>query len=140
MEYTIKQVSDLLGISIYTLRYYEDLGILDHVKRDAQGRRQFSQSDILVLNTVECLKQTGMPLKKIKHYVDLVAQGLPTVAERLTIFEEQQKKVDQQLADLKERKKVIDGKVKYYREAVKHDSLEVCHDEKSDLVRKIFSK
>lgn len=138
MEYSIKQVSDLLGISIYTLRYYEKIGILNHVKRDSRGRRQFSKSDILVLNTVECLKQTGMPLKQIKHYVDLVAEGLPTISERLTMFEEQQRKVDQQLAELQARKKVIDGKVKYYQEAVKNGRLDVCHDERSALVRQIF--
>lgn len=138
MAYSIKQVSELLGISIYTLRYYEQVGILDHVKRDERGRRQFSREDILVLNTVECLKQTGMPLKKIKHYVDLVAQGLPTVNERLKIFKDQQAKVDQQLAELQARKKVIDIKVKYYQAAVDEGSLDVCHDEKSALIRKLL--
>lgn len=74
---------------MYTLCYYEQIEILDHIKRDTQERRQFNQADILVLNTVECLKQTGMPLKKIKHNVDLVAAGLPTVNENLQIFENQ---------------------------------------------------
>lgn len=138
LAYSIKQVSELLGISIYTLRYYEQLGILDHVERDAHGWRQFSREDILVLNTVECLKQTGMPLKEIKYYVDLVAQGLPTVAERLQMFEKQQAKVDKQLAELQARKRVIDMKVKYYQTAVDKGSLDVCHDEKSELIRKLL--
>ena len=138
--YSIKEVSDLLGISIYTLRYYEKIGILDHVKRDAQGRRLFSQSDVLVLNTVECLKRTGMTLKQIKHYVDLVAEGLPSAGERLEMFTDQPKTVDQQLAELAACTEPVDGTVRVYQGAGKHGRLDVCHDERDALVQKIFSK
>lgn len=70
--------------------------------------------------------------------VNLVAQGLPTVNERLQMFRKQQTKVDQQLANLQARKKVIDMKVKYYQTAVNKGSLDVCHDEKSALIRKLL--
>lgn len=76
MSYQIKEVSELLGISIYTLHYYERIGLLNNVKRDQYGRREFSEDDILTLNTVECLKQTGMSLQNIKRYVQLVGEGI----------------------------------------------------------------
>lgn len=138
MYYKIKNVSKILGISIYTLRYYEKIGLLDNVKRNSRGQREFSEGDILTLNTVECLKQTGMPLKMIKEYVDLIPQGLESVEERLAIMEKQQKVVSQKIQQWQKCLDIINGKVTYYTEAVKHHQLDVCHDEKSALVKKIL--
>lgn len=138
MGYQIKEVSELLDISIYTLRYYEKIGLLDNVQRDAQGRRDFSESDILTLNTVECLKNTGMSLKEIKHYVDLIPQGIASAEERLAIFKRQQAKVEEKIADLKAQLKTINDKVTYYDKAVKEGTLNVCHDERDALVQKLI--
>ncbi|KFI40010.1 putative MerR family transcriptional regulator [Bifidobacterium actinocoloniiforme DSM 22766] len=73
---SIQEVSDLMGISSYTLRYYEKIGLLSFVRRDAHGVRQFEPEDLLTLNTVRCLKETGMPLKEIKHYLTLIQEGM----------------------------------------------------------------
>lgn len=140
MSYQIKEVSELLGISIYTLRYYEQIGLLNNVKRDQHGHRMFSEDDILTLNTVECLKQTGMSLQNIKRYVQLVAQGIDTAPERLQLFEDQQAKVVAQMHDLQDKLDLINMKVKYYQTAVKEGRLDVCHDEKSNLVKKLLQK
>lgn len=140
MSYQIKEVSELLGISIYTLRYYERIGLLNNVKRGQYGRREFSEDDILTLNTVECLKQTGMSLQNIKRYVQLVGEGIDTAPERLQLFERQQAKVEAQMQDLQEKLDLINGKVKYYQTAVEEGRLDVCHDEKSALVQKLLQK
>ena len=50
--YNIKEVSELMGISPHTLRYYEKIGLLEFVKRNEQGVREFSESDLLTLNTI----------------------------------------------------------------------------------------
>lgn len=50
---TIKNVSRIMGISTYTLRYYEKIGLLDFVDRDKNGVREFKPSDLLTLNTIE---------------------------------------------------------------------------------------
>lgn len=140
MSYQIKEVSELLGISIYTLRYYERIGLLNNVKRDQYGRREFSEDDILTLNTVECLKQTGMSLQNIKRYVQLVGEEIDTAPERLQLFERQQAKVEAQMQDLQEKLDLINGKAKYYQTAVEEGRLDVCHDEKSALAQKLLQK
>lgn len=139
MSYQIKEVSELLGISIYTLRYYERIGLLNNVKRDQYGRREFSEDDILTLNTVECLKQTGMSLQNIKRYVQLVGEGIDTAPERLQLFERQQAKVEAQMQDLQEKLDLINGKVKYTKRRSKRDDLMFVMM-KSQLLFKNFSK
>lgn len=74
--YTIKEVSKMMDISAYTLRYYEKIDLLEFIKRDKNGVRQFSKSDLLTLNTIYRLEDIGMLLKKIKHYLTLIMNNL----------------------------------------------------------------
>ncbi|AVL00041.1 MerR family transcriptional regulator [Pediococcus inopinatus] len=117
--YSIRDVSDIMEISIYTLRYYEKIGLLSFVKRNENGVREFSKEDIVTLNTVYRLKQTGMSLKDIKNYLELVDKGIESISERKEMFREQKIKVQQQIIDLQNALKTINGKLHYYEEASK---------------------
>ena len=64
----IGQLSDRIGLSPHTIRYYEKLGLLDKPSKDSSGHRHYSHSDIEIANWVTCLKKSGMSLEKIKHY------------------------------------------------------------------------
>lgn len=135
--FSIKEVSELMGISAYTLRYYEKIGLLSFVRRNEVGVREFSRSDLLTLNTIERLKDTGMSLKEIKHYLDLVEKGYSSVDERLELMVAQQKKVNEQIKLLQKSLETIDFKVRYYKKAKKEATLAVCHDEREEFVQKI---
>jgi DNA-binding transcriptional MerR regulator len=99
--YTIKEVSKMMGISAYTLRYYEKIGLLEFVHRNANGIRQFNDSDILTLNTIHRLKETGMPLQEIKHYLKLIDEGIDSVSERKEIMQAQHQKFRPRLRSCK---------------------------------------
>lgn len=137
--YSIKEVSEIMGISAYTLRYYEKIGLLSFVKRNEAGVREFSVSDLLTLNTIYRLKQTGMSLKDIKHYLELIKEGFPSVDERLAIFCAQKKRVEAQIRSLENALETIDGKLHYYQESKRQGTLAVCHDEREELVQKILA-
>ena len=95
--YTIKEVSQIMGLSAYTLRYYEKIGLLSFVKRDQNGVRQFSKSDLLTLNTIYRLKETGLSLAEIKHYLKLISEGIDSVGERKVLMEQHREKIKQQI-------------------------------------------
>lgn len=137
--YSIREVSEIMGISIYTLRYYEKIGLLSFVKRNSAGQREFTKSDIVTLNTVYRLKQTGMSLKNIKHYLDLVAEGESSISERKDMFEKQKLVVEDQIKELNKALDTINAKVMYYREAEKQGTLAVCHDEREAFMQKIMN-
>lgn len=137
--YTIKEVSKMMGISAYTLRYYEKIGLLEFVKRDKNGVRQFSESDLLTLNTIYRLKDTGMPLQKIKHYLDLIDEGIDSVGERKKIMEEQKKSINHQIQKLEKALETIDAKIEYYDIAEKEHTLKVCDDDRSKLLNGILN-
>lgn len=117
----IGKLSNLTGISEYTLRYYENKGLI-HVNRDEHGRRDYAQSDIAWVNFLQRLKDTGMLLKDIKVYADLRYQGDTTMAQRLALLQthrtyvlEQQKKWQAYLEHL-------DQKIQFYEDAIHTDN------------------
>lgn len=112
--YNIGQVSDLTGISIYTLRYYDKEGILPFVKRDEKNIRRFSDEDIKIINLISCLKNTGMPIKNIKKYVSLLMLGGSTSNERKEMLIEHRKKIEEGIEKTKIELNLINLKIKYY--------------------------
>lgn len=138
-KYQIKDVSDLFGISTYTLRYYEKIGLLNFVKRNESGVREFDASDLITINTIICLKKTGMPLKDIKEYLKLVAEGIDTAPQRREMFLKQKQKVIDEIAALEKSLTIIDRKINFYDEAVKKQSLDVCRNDRKKWLEEILA-
>lgn len=67
---TIQEVAKKTGISAYTIRFYEKTGVLPPIKRLPNGIRQFSQADVVFLNFLVQLKQTGMSLEDIVEFTE----------------------------------------------------------------------
>ena len=61
--HSIREASMISGLPESTLRYYEQIGIIDPIARDpSSGHRVYSDKDIESLTTIACLAATGMPL------------------------------------------------------------------------------
>lgn len=118
MNYTIKQVSNLLDIPATTLRYYDKEGLLPYIKRRESGYRIFSESDIKTLRVIECLKKTGMSIKEIKQFIDWVRVGDSSLSQRYSMFLERKRIVEAQMEDLQKTLDLIDYKCWYYKTAL----------------------
>ena len=124
MYYSIGQVAAQTGLTVHTLRYYEKEGLLPFVRKSSSGLRMFSDNDLAWLSIIECLKETGMPLKGIKQYIDWFIEGDATLPQRLEMFKQQQVKVLAQIEQFQKYLQKIDYKVRLYEEAVKQGSFE----------------
>ena len=72
--YTIGQVSEMFGLPISTLRYYDKQGLFPEMER-ISGIRKFSEKEIEALRVIECLKRSGLEIKDIKQFMELVCGG-----------------------------------------------------------------
>ena len=126
MGYSIGQVAQKTGLSTHTLRYYEKEGLLPFVKKSGSGLRIFSDSDLGWLAMIECLKETGMPLKGIKQYIDWFIEGDSTLQNRLDMFRAKKTHIEEQIAQLQKHMEKINYKIKLYEEAVKKGSLDIA--------------
>lgn len=127
MNYTIGQAAKKMGLTAYTLRYYDKEGLLPFVKKGSSGLRSFSDNDIGWLSMIECLKGTGMPLKGIKQYIDWFIEGDSTLSERLEMFKQQKINLEGQMAQLQKHMEKIEYKIWFYTEAVKARTIKI-HD------------
>ncbi|AGF58744.1 MULTISPECIES: MerR family transcriptional regulator [Clostridium] len=112
--YTINEVANICNISPYTIRFYDKEGLLPFVSRNSTGNRQFSDSDLNVVKLICCLKNTGMQVKEIRRYIDLVMQGVETNGQRKQIMIDHRKEVIKQIDDLKKNLNIIDLKIALY--------------------------
>ena len=119
MAYTISQIAQRFGVEPHTLRFYEKEGIL-HPQRTPSGIRTYSEEDVVQMEVAMCLKGTGMPLKEIKRYFDLVAQGDDTLDQRLEIFTSHREHVLEEIDTLQKYLCKIEHKIQWYQDFLAH--------------------
>jgi DNA-binding transcriptional MerR regulator len=113
--YTPAEVVEETGFTLDTLRYYEKIGLLERVERNAAGQRRFTQDDIGWLGTIRCLRDTGMPIAQMLRFAELVRAGDHTIPDRIKLLEEHDRRVEGQIDNLIERKRYVSNKISYYR-------------------------
>lgn len=88
MKYTIKDAAEQLNISIYTIRYYDKMGLMPFLKREESGTRIFTEADIEWLAMITSLREIDMPIARIQDYIELLVRGDETVKERCELIEQ----------------------------------------------------
>ena len=114
---TIQQTAEETGVSVHTLRYYEKIGLVTPIPRADNGHRRYTDDDVYAIVFLPRLRATGMPIADIKRYVDLVARGKSTLAERLALLEAHRDAVQQRLAEVGRHLGVIERKIVNYRKS-----------------------
>jgi DNA-binding transcriptional MerR regulator len=113
---SIAEAARRTGVSVHTLRYYERAGLaVTTVDRTAGGRRRYQQPDLDWITVCTRLRATGMPIKTIRRYAQLVSAGPGNEQERLALMEAHRADVTAKLAEIQENLKIIDHKIDVYR-------------------------
>ncbi|WP_433062622.1 MerR family transcriptional regulator [Dactylosporangium sp. CS-033363] len=115
MTYTPGETAERTGFSLDTLRYYERIGLLDSVDRNAGGQRVFTDDDLTWLGILRCLRDTGMPIARMLRYAELARGGDATFAERAELLEEHDRDIESKIAALRDEQQRIQEKVSWYR-------------------------
>lgn len=119
--YTVKQISEITGISAHTIRFYDNEGLFPFISRDKNNIRLFSEDNLDWINLVHCLRDTGMPLADIKQYIELSNQGNSTAEERYNIILKQKEKSEQEIIKMQERVELLNKKTDYYKKLLEND-------------------
>lgn len=125
--YTMKQAADKMNISVHTLRFYANKGLFPNIIRDKNDIRMFNEDDLDWIHIVKCLRDTGMPIKDIKQYVDLyIMDDVGTATERYNMILEQKEKAEQELELMKERINHLERKAKWYEDFINNNQITPC--------------
>ncbi|RMI13892.1 MerR family transcriptional regulator [Cellulomonas triticagri] len=112
---TIAEVAAATGLTPHTLRYYERDGLLlDAVARSTSGHRRYTERDVAWLHLLTRLRATGMPVRDIRAYADLVRAGDGTEPARLAMLEAHRDRVLAELAEVRAHLAGIELKIDVY--------------------------
>ncbi|MCD8003361.1 MAG: MerR family transcriptional regulator [Clostridia bacterium] len=114
--YTIGQVSEMFGIPVSTLRYYDKEGLFPDMERES-GIRKFGERELAQLRLIECLKKSGLEIKDIRQFMQWCREGSATYEKRLGLMRTQKESVMREIGRMNEVLDMIKYKCWYYETA-----------------------
>ena len=113
---SIAEAARRTGVSAHTLRYYERAGlVVTPVDRTHGGRRRYHKLDLEWITICTKLRATGMPIRSIRIYAELVIAGKGNEDDRLDLLESHRDQVVAQIAELQDSLRMINHKIDVYR-------------------------
>jgi DNA-binding transcriptional MerR regulator len=113
---TITDAARVSGLSPHALRYYERAGLLQPIDRNGSGHRRYREEDLERIRFLTKLRATGMPIRDVRRYAELMGKGESTNADRLALLEEHRERVLAQLEATAGNLDQIEWKINFYRE------------------------
>ena len=115
MQYTIKQMSEMFGVTEHTLRYYTDMGLLP-CERDGGNRRVFNDESVNWMHGIKCLKGCGASIEDIKEYCSLclLEESEENLRARYQIILKQRDEAYKKIEEAKAAARYMDDKVAHY--------------------------
>ena len=141
--YTIGQVSELFGLPISTLRYYDKEGLFPTMQRDS-GIRKFGEKELEALRVIECLKKSGLEIKDIKQFMEWCVQGSETYPQRRELFLHQKAAVEAEIERMNRVLDMLRFKCWYYETAMKDGNEDAINamlpDKLPKNIQKLYDK
>ena len=112
---SIAETSERTGLTPDTLRYYERDGLLvNPVARGVSGHRRYSENDVDWIVMLTRLRSTGLPIRDVRRYADLVRQGEGTDLARVELLRAHRQTVLARIAEEQAHLKAIECKIDLY--------------------------
>ena len=103
------------GMSEYTLRYYEKIGLIQPIPRDgSSGHRRYSAATAQMVEALACLRASGLSLDEMRLYLRLRERGDEAAAEQKALFLAHAEEVADEIRHLTIRQRYLSGKVAYW--------------------------
>ena len=111
----IGEVSKETNISIKTIRYYEEFGLLDHPKRSLSKYRIYTQKDLEKLLFIKKSKDLGLTLAEIKKIIKRSSRGVDATCCLVhEVFEQKISEYERKIKELTETKKRLSERLHHW--------------------------
>lgn len=113
---SVAEMTAVTGVSGYTLRYYERAGLVQAVTRSGGNQRRYQPGDVEWVRFLLRLRETGMPIARMREYAALRAQGDASIRARLELLAEHHERLREQITQLRGHERALHAKVETYRQ------------------------
>ncbi|NEG89250.1 MerR family transcriptional regulator [Bifidobacterium aerophilum] len=138
--HTIREASLISGLPESTLRYYEQIGIIDPIARDpSSGHRAYSDDDLEAISIVSCLSATGMPLESMRAYLRNRFDGPEGARRQMELLDAQSLRLAAKAESIRMQQAYVSFKTLYWRAVAegREEDAERLLEENRDIVEKI---
>lgn len=118
MIYAMLQACREVGMTYEALKFYCNKGLVPGVKRDKNGRRIFDERDVAWIKSLTCLKNCGLSIEEMHHYLDLCLQGPASIPERQQLLAEKRDALLARIEELHGAMDYIDTKQQFYQDVL----------------------
>ncbi|GLX69742.1 MerR family transcriptional regulator [Paenibacillus glycanilyticus] len=130
---TISQVSEQTGLTPYTIRYYEKIGVLQEPQRKNGGARIYDDSEVSYIQCLNKLKKLGLSLEEITEFtregcvIDKIQHGeklsavKPTLHKRIEILENHLKGLEAKRQEIESHISLALEKLNLYQELIEEN-------------------
>ncbi len=140
---TIAEAVARCGLPESTLRYWERIGLVRPIERDASSHhRRYSREDVATLETLANLRAVGLSIEDMRTYLAGARRGDEAAGEQRALFEAHARRLADELNALELRRRYLDLKVQYWsaREVGDLDKAADVAEELGPLIRRINPK
>ncbi|SDO65499.1 MerR family transcriptional regulator [Actinacidiphila guanduensis] len=124
---TVQEVSRITGLSGWTLRYYEKIGLIDPVARDASsGHRAYTRADLARIESLAHLRAAGLAIEEMRALMAARGHTPETVAMKIEMLAAHSQALEEEMRRLAARKRYIDNRVAYWRAVQAGDDAEAA--------------
>lgn len=126
---TIREVTEITGITVNALRYYDSKGLLHPTVRNSGGRKEwlYDEGAVRRAKRIVLLRRIGIPVESIAMVLDK--------ADRMD-----EKILRSRLEELREERKEIDEQISVANMLLLIDDLSADAEVKGDLLDKMFDR
>jgi DNA-binding transcriptional MerR regulator len=130
-ELTIQQMVQETGLSAHTLRYYERAGLMrQEVGRDdGNGYRSYTREHVTWIEFIKRLRSTGMHIRDIQRYTELLRQGEQTIPERMQLLRQHRSQVEEHLREVGQHLSAITTKIAHYEQEYVQQQTVICGED-----------
>jgi len=120
------------GLTVHTIRYYEQIGLLPPARRDSTGQRVYEPAILVWIEFLGRLKTTGMSIQEMLRYARLRSDGMQTESARVQLLAEHRDMVHARIAELQACLIVLDTKIAGYNHSPRMNDSAKRHDTPRD--------
>ncbi|MDY0163958.1 MerR family transcriptional regulator [Desulfobotulus sp.] len=107
----IQSVCHLTGLGKTTLRYYERMGLIKDIPRDAAGHRDYAPDQLDWIALIKRLRATGMPMDQLQKLAKLREEGEKSRREYCHILENHRNHIQRLLRETETHLRVMEEKI-----------------------------
>jgi DNA-binding transcriptional MerR regulator len=121
-SFTIQQVARLTGLSEYTLRYYEKIGLIDPVDRDdSSGHRRYDGDELTRVESLARLRAIGLGIEEMRVLMHSRGHSPETVDTKIALLAAHRNKLETEIRSLRARKRFAENRIAYWQAVLAGD-------------------